>query len=170
MGKPELVLQHLDEWMIRWRHFQHEDDWKIEKSRQSSRKFNYGLSLGVLGAAGMYSMGRATVNRTFGAPHFFDIGVDVQAKTFIKNTLNGCRRYTPMGYGRVLFMGVPAYLTLYFTEHRAEQKRLDSYLASNTVFGEQARRLVKTGKIEEMLAIKIKAPLPEKEMVIYPQQ
>eukprot|EP00744_Colponema_vietnamica_P004301 GILI01006450.1.p1 GENE.GILI01006450.1~~GILI01006450.1.p1 ORF type:complete len:170 (-),score=59.24 GILI01006450.1:163-672(-) len=169
MGKPELVLQSLDEWMIRWRHYQHEDDYAVEKKRQSSRKFNYGLALSSIVATGLYTMGRATVNRTFGAPHFFDNGVDVQWKTFWKNTLNGTRRYTPMGYGRVLFMGVPAYLIVAIGEHRAEQSRLDSYLAANTVFGEQARRLVKSGKIEEFLAVKIKAPLPENEAVIYPQ-
>ena len=170
MGKPELLLQHLDEWMIRWRHYQHQDDWKIEMERQSARRFNYGAGLATLGALGMYTMAPATVNRIFGPPHFFDVGVDVQWKNFVRTTLNSTRRYNPNGYARVLFMGIPAYFVTAGGEHFADQRRLDKYLAANTVFGEQARRLVKNGKIEEMLAVKIQAPLPEAEMKIYPQQ
>eukprot|EP00758_Cryptobia_borreli_P015047 Tbor_TRINITY_DN5983_c1_g6::TRINITY_DN5983_c1_g6_i1::g.18656::m.18656 len=168
MGKPELVLQHLDEWMIRWRHFQSQDDWRIEKDREFTRRLNYGIGIGIAGSMGMYTMAPATVNRIFGPPHFFDIGIDVEWKNFVRRTLNGTRRYCPNGYGRVLFMGIPTYIAVAALEHFAESNRLNKYLKADTVFGEQARRLVNTGKIEEMLAVRLQAPLPENEMKIYP--
>lgn len=163
MGKPELQLQYLDEWMIRWKKFQTESDWNLEKGRQSRRKRNFLLSALVGGALTMYTAGTATIKRQFGPPHFFDVGFDAKIKNSIVQFMTSRPRYTPQGYGRLLVVGLPTYLTFAFLEHRAEASRLNKYLHQDTVFGEQARRLVKTGKIEEYLPVNIQASLPEKE-------
>lgn len=163
MGKPELVLQHLDEWMIRWKKFQTEGDWNIELRRQQARKRNFLISSGVCGALTMYTAGPATIKRQFGPPHFFDIGLDVKIKNSIMNYMLTSNRYTPTGYGRFLVVGIPTYFIFAFLEHRYETKRLRAYLQQPTVFGEQARRLVNTGKIEEYLPVNIQATLPEEE-------
>jgi alpha-L-arabinofuranosidase len=151
-SKPELVLQHLDEWMIRWKHFQTEDDWKIELAAQKRRQTNYGITGAVFVGSYLYTMAPATVNRWFGAPHFFNIGVDVAIKDFIRTTVNGQRRYTPTGYGRIAFNFIVPFVTISLLEHRSEKKRLNDYVKVESTFGEQARRLVKTGHIEEFLA------------------
>lgn len=163
MGKPELQLQYLDEWMIRWKKFQTEEDWNIEKSRQRKRKFNFCFSGLVAGALTLYSSGDATIKRQFGPPHFFDIGIDAKIKQCVVDTMTSRPRYTPQGYGRLLLVGLPTYITFVCMEHWAERNRLRKYLRQNTVFGEQARRLVNTGKIEEYLPVNIKATLPQAE-------
>lgn len=163
MGKPELKLQYLDEWMIRWKKYQTESDYQIEKSRQWWRKVDLLLSAGVGGALTMYTAGTATIKRQFGPPHFFDVGIDAKIKQSVVETMTSGWRYTPQGYGRLLVVGVPTYLTFAVLEHRREKVRLRRYLKQQTVFGEQARRLVTTGKIEEFLPVNIQASLPEKE-------
>jgi hypothetical protein len=150
-SKPELYLQHLDEWMIRWKHFQTEEDWKIELAAQKRRQMNYAIAGAALVGSHLYTMSPATVNRWFGAPHFFNIGVDVAIKDFIRTTVNGTRRYTPMGYGRIAFNFTVPFVTLCLLEHRGEHKRLNEYLKVETAFGEQARRLVKSGHLDEFL-------------------
>jgi hypothetical protein len=167
MGKPEITLQHLDEWMIRWRKYQTESDWQIETSRQWWRQTNYGIASAVFVGTGLWTAGTATVNRWFSAPHFFDIGIDVAIKDKLKNTLNSTYRYTPQGFGRVAIIGLPTYFTFIGLEHWQEGRRLNSYLKQNTVFGEQARRFVNSGKIEEFLAVNIKASLPESQSKVY---
>ena len=156
-AKPELVLQHLDEWMVRWKHFQTEADWKIELDAQKRRQRNYGLTIGAFTATYLYTMAPSTVNRYFGAPHFFDIGVDVAIKDFLRTTINSQRRWTPNGYARIAANFTVPFLTISFLEHSSEKKRLGQYLQIESVFGEQARRLVKNGKIEEFLAPNVNA-------------
>lgn len=151
-SKPELVLQHLDEWMIRWKHFQTEADWKIELAAQKRRQFNYGVAGSIFVGCWFYTMTPATVTRYFSAPHFFNIGIDVAIKDTIRTTLNSTRRYTPPGFARIMFNGFFPYVAVVALEHRSEKKRLNDYLNVESTFGEQARRLVKTGKIEEFLA------------------
>eukprot|EP00796_Vickermania_ingenoplastis_P008739 gene8739-6145_t len=163
MGKPELQLQYLDEWMIRWKKFQTESDWRIEKNRQWWRKFDLFASAGVAGALTLYTAGTATLRRQFGPPHFFDIGLDARIKANILEYMTSSRRYTPQGYGRLLVVGIPTYLTFAVLEHRREKVRLRKYLRQQTVFGEQARRLISTGKIEEYLPVNIQATLPEED-------
>ena len=102
LGKPDLILQELDEWMIRWRRFQTTDDLKIEQTRQNYRQRNYGISLGVFTLATGYTAAPSTINRIFGPPHFFDFGIDVQIKEGLRSLLNSRRRYTPNGLGRIL--------------------------------------------------------------------
>ena len=168
MGKPELTLMHLDAWMLRWRHYQSHEDWQVEVSRQKRRQFDIGVALFIAGSASLYTTSIATGKRWFSAPHFFDIGVDVAVKTFIRDKIIlGHRRYTPGGYGRLAIVALPTYFTFVSLEHWAESSRLQTYLAADTVFGEQARRFVSTGKIEEFLPINIKAPVPNNEKVIY---
>ena len=151
INKPELILQELDQWMIRWKHFQTEADWQIELAAQKRRQMNYGITAAVGGANFLWSMSPSTANRWFGAPHFFNIGIDVQIKDFIRNTLNSRRRFTPMGYGRMALLFTVPFVTLSVLEHRGEKARLQEYLKVESAFGEQARRLVKNGKIEEFL-------------------
>ena len=156
-SKPELTLHFLDDWMIRWKHFQTEADWKIELAAQKRRQMNYGIT-GTLGlGCWLYTLSPSTVNRWFGAPHFFNIGADVAVKDFIRNTLNGRRRFTPNGYGRIAFNFVVPFTSICLLEHRSEKIRMNDYLKAETVFGEQARRLVKSGKIEEFLCPNIGA-------------
>jgi hypothetical protein len=156
-AKPELLLQNLDEWMIRWKHFQTEADWKIELAAQQRRQMNYGIT-GVVGVSTfLYTMSPSTANRWFGAPHFFNIGPDVAVKDFLRNTLNSRRRYTPNGYGRMAFNFFFPFMTIAVLEHRSEKIRMQDYLKAETTFGEQARRLVKNGKLEEFLAPNIGA-------------
>lgn len=161
-------MQHFDEWMLRWRKFQTESDWQIEKNRQTWRKRNLTLTAAVGGGLTMYTAGTATIRRQFGPPHFFDIGVDARIKQGICNFMTSRWRYTPQGYCRLLVVGVPTYLTLAVSEHIAERSRLRQYLKQNTVFGEQARRLVETGKIQEYLAVDIQATLPGDQKQLYP--
>lgn len=169
MGKPELVLQNLDEWMIRWKHFQTKSDWEIEQRAQCRRQRNYAVGAGTLVCSWLYTAAPSTVNRIFSAPHFFDMGIDVAIKDGLRNFLNSRRRFTPNGYGRLGAVFVPPYLVLAFLEHRGEQGRLNEYLAAETAFGEQARRLVKNGKLEEFLCPNVGATLPEKERVVMVQ-
>lgn len=166
-SKPELVLQDFDEWMIRWKHYQTESDFNIEVGRMKSRHFNYGVTGSVFLASVAYTAAPSTINRIFGAPHFFDFGVDVTIKETLRSTINSRRRFTPNGLARALTVFVPTYLTIAFLEHRGEKARLQQYLKQETVFGEQCRRFVKNGKIEEFLAVNVKATLPATEAVVY---
>lgn len=125
-----------------------------------------GIAFSVFVLSGLWTAGTATVNRWFGAPHFFDIGFDVAIKNKIRNTLNSTYRYTPQGFGRVAIIGLPTYFTFIGLEHWQEGRRLSAYLQQKTVFGEQARRFVNTGKIEEFLPVNIKASLPESQQKI----
>lgn len=166
MVKAELVLQELDEWMIRWRRFQTYEDFQIEKRSQTRRQNNYTLTGGVLVATTLWTAGPSTIARWFGAPHFFDIGVDAQIKGGLCQFFNNKYRWTPTGYGRIFAIGIPTFLTLAVTEHYNQVRRLNEYTASRSVFGEQARRLVKTGKCEEFLALNIGATMPETEQIV----
>ncbi|KAK7201790.1 hypothetical protein NESM_000245300 [Novymonas esmeraldas] len=165
--KVELTLQHLDEWMLRWRKFQTESDWRIEKNRQWWRQANIVTAGAVMGGLTMYTAGVATIRRQFGPPHFFDSGIDVKIKETICEFMTSRWRYTPQGYGRVLVVGAPTFLTFAIAEHFQERRRLRAYANQNTVFGEQARRLVQNGKIEEYLAVDIKASLPPNQSRLY---
>ncbi|KAG5475814.1 hypothetical protein CUR178_03527 [Leishmania enriettii] len=165
--KVELTLQHLDEWMLRWRKFQTESDWRIETNRQWWRQANIMTAAAVMGSLVMYTAGAATIRRQFGPPHFFDIGVDAKIKESICDAMTSRWRYTPQGYGRLMVVGVPTFFVFAVSEHIQERRRLRAYVKQNTVFGEQARRLVQNGKIEEYLAVDIKASLPEKQRQLY---
>nr|CCC94739.1 conserved hypothetical protein [Trypanosoma congolense IL3000] len=167
MTKYELKLQYFDEWMIRWRKFQTESDWEIEKNRQWWRRFNMVFSGTILSGLCVCTAGTATIRRQYGLPHFFDVGFDGQIKSNILRTLTSRWRYTPQGYGRLLITGVPTYIAFVFMEHRSERRRMNQYLRQNTVFGEQMRRFQKTGKIEEYLPVNIKATLPASQQAIY---
>ncbi|CBH17018.1 hypothetical protein, conserved [Trypanosoma brucei gambiense DAL972] len=167
MTKYELKMQYFDEWMIRWRKFQTESDWEIEKGRQWWRRFNMAVSGALFCGLVLYTSGTATLKRQYGLPHFFDIGVDGQAKETMLKTLTSRWRYTPQGYGRVLITGVPTYILFVTLEHYRERRRMQQYLQQNTVFGEQMRRLLSTGKIEEYLPVNIKATLPASQQAIY---
>lgn len=165
--KVELTLQHLDQWMLRWRKFQTESDWQIERNRQWWRQADMTMAAGVMGSLVLYTSGSATIRRQFGAPHFFDVGVDSKIKETICETLTSRWRYTPQGYGRLVVVGLPTYLVFAISEHIQERRRLRKYAQQNTVFGEQARRLVENGKIEEYLAVDIKASLPQNQKQLY---
>ena len=171
MSKIEITMQYFDEWMLRWRHYQTVQDWEIEKCRQWWRRFDYTAGATVGGAMGLYTIGHGTVRRWWGpqGPHFFDNGVDRSFKDFMYNKFIGTQRYAPKGWGRVLAIGLPMYMTIVTLEHKADIRRNEQYLKAETAFGEQARRYAKTGKIEEMLCVNIQASLPENERVIYGQ-
>jgi hypothetical protein len=156
-SKPELILAPLDQWMMRWKHYQTESDWQIEVTRQRQRQNNYLAGLAVLLSTSVWSAGRATVKRILGPPHFFEIGIDVAAKTTALNFINKQWRYTPMGYGRLVVTCLPTYVVVAVLEHYREGQRLQAYLKQETVFGEQARRYVNTGKIEEFVGPRINA-------------
>lgn len=168
--KLELKQQETDEWMIRWRRYQSQDDYAIEKKHQARRQRNFwivGIDIAALWTA---TAAPATINRMFGAPHTLDIGIDAQIKESIRSTINCCRRWTPNGYGRLLAVLAPTYFTFQWLEARSQVQRMNDYIAADTVFGEQHRRYLKTGKCDEFLAVNIKAPLPKQEAVIYAQQ
>ena len=165
-SKPELILAPLDQWMMRWKHYQTESDWQIEVDRQKQRQWNYRFGLATFAVTGIATAGRATINRVTGPPHFFDMGIDVAAKTAFRNFVNRQWRYTPTGYGRVVVIGVPTYIVIAGLEHVRETQRLQMYLKQETVFGEQARRYVASGKIEEFLPVRIQATLPAEEAKI----
>ena len=165
-SKVELKQQYHDEWMIRWKRYQTREDFDIEVQSQNRRQWNYATTAGMFLVSGLYTAGPATINRVFGPPHFFDNGIDVPIKDSIKGTLNGFRRWTPNGFGRIAAIGIPSYLTLAVLEHWNQQARWNSYLGSNTAFGEQARRFEKTGKIEEFLCLNVKATLPKEDQAI----
>ena len=129
MGKPEIVLQHLDEWMIRWRKYQTESDWNIEMNRQWWRQTNIGIAGSVFLLTGFFTTGVATAKRQYGAPHFFDMGVDVAIKNKLKSMLTSFPRYTPQGFGRVAVVGLPTYAVFVSLEHWQEGRRLQKYLA-----------------------------------------
>ncbi|KAG8348153.1 hypothetical protein ERJ75_000209200 [Trypanosoma vivax] len=167
MTKYELKMQFFDEWMIRWRKFQTESDWEIEKDRQWWRRFNMGASGALFGGLVLLTAGTATLKRQYGLPHFFDVGVDAQLKQNVLQYLTSRWRYTPQGYGRVLLTGVPTYALFISLEHYQEKRRMWRYLHQETVFGEQMRRLHLTGKIEEYLPVNIKATIPASEQAIY---
>ena len=166
--KTELVQQELDEWMIRWRHYQTMDDWNIEKRHQKRRQRNFGIAAATFVGLAIYTAAPATVKRVLSPPHFFDIGFDAAIKTRLRDTINGVRRYTPNGYGRILCTYVPTYFVFQWLERRCQITRMKEYLKVETVFGEQHRRRITTGKIEEFLAVRIQASVPESEAVVYP--
>jgi hypothetical protein len=166
-NKPELTLHHLDEWMIRWKKYQTESDFNIEKDRQWWRQCHLGIGALMFTTIGFFTASTSTLKRWFGPPHFFDNGIDTAIKSKLLNLGTSMKRYTPMGYGRVVVIGLPVYITFVTLEHLQEGSRLKRYLAQPTVFGEQARRLVKTGKIEEFLAVNIKSSLPESQAGVY---
>ncbi len=168
-NKVELVQQESDEWMIRWRRYQSFEDYQIEKRAQARRGFNFKLSAALCGGLWLYTAAPSTVNRMFGAPHTFDIGVDAQIKESIRSTVNGVRRYTPNGYGRLFTVLAPTYFVFQFLEGRSQITRMNDYLKAETVFGEQHRRRIANGKIDEFLAVNIQAPLPKNEAVVYAQ-
>ncbi|RNF06778.1 hypothetical protein TraAM80_03699 [Trypanosoma rangeli] len=167
MTKYELKLQYFDEWMLRWRKFQTDSDWEIEKNRQWWRQCNMVLTGALFGSLVLYTAGTATLKRQYGLPHFFDVGVDAQVKQTVLETLTSRWRYTPQGYFRVLLTGVPTYLLFVSLEHHQEKRRMQQYVKQNTVFGEQMRRFLNTGKIEEYLAVNIKGTLPPSQRSIY---
>ncbi|EAN93234.1 putative Mitochondrial ATP synthase subunit [Trypanosoma cruzi] len=167
MTKYELKLQYFDEWMMRWRKFQTDSDWTIEKNRQWWRQCNMALSAVLFGSLVVYTSGTATLKRQYGLPHFFDVGIDGQIKQTVLQTLTSRWRYTPQGYGRVLLTGIPTYTLFVLLEHYQERRRMHLYVAQNTVFGEQMRRFLNTGKIEEYLAVNIKGSLPPSQRSIY---
>lgn len=165
--KVELSMQYLDEWMLRWRKFQTESDWQIEKNRQWWRKANIVTAGAVMSGLVMYTAGAATIRRQFGAPHFFDVGADAKVKATITEVMTSRWRYTPQGYGRLFVVGLPTFFIFAISEHVQERRRLRAYVNQNTVFGEQARRLVQSGKIEEYLAVNIQATLPQNQRQLY---
>ncbi|EPY40124.1 hypothetical protein AGDE_03804 [Angomonas deanei] len=66
--KVELTLQYLDEWMLRWRKFQTESDWQIEKNRQWWRKADLVAGAGVMGSLVLLTSGSATIRRQVRCP------------------------------------------------------------------------------------------------------
>ena len=163
----ELHLQHFDEWMIRWKRYQSEEDWNIEKRCQERRQMNYGVSLGLMAFTWVYTSAPSTIHRWFSPPHYFDIGVDAAIKDMLRKSINGHKRYSPVGHMKfAVTFGVP-FLYLAFMDHRSEGIREEDYAGAKTVFGEQFRRYRKTGKIEEFLPVNMKAPLPEDDLVVY---
>jgi len=165
--KVEFQLAFLDEWMIRWKHFQTLSDYQIEESRAKSRRFAYAGSSVWLFSSYVWTAGNATVRRWTGHQNFFDIGFDGAAKASVRKVLLAQKRYTPTGWGRVLFMLAPPLLFSATVEHNAEVRRWNAYLKQETVFGEQARRFEKTGVIEEFLCANIKASLPPAEAKLF---
>ena len=165
-SKTELVQQETDEWMIRWRRYQHYDDYQIEKQHQARRQRNMYISGGICAALWVYTAAPATINRMFGAPHTFDIGVDATIKESIRSTINCCRRWTPNGYGRLLAVLAPTYFSFQYLERSSQITRMNAYLKAETVFGEQHRRRIENGKIDEFLAVNIQAPLSKAEEVV----
>ena len=169
MSKVELKAQYFDEWMIRWRRYQAVSDWEIETRSQARRERNYLISGTLSAAAGFYTMAPSTVNRVFGEINFFDNGFDSRIKNSIRSFLNGQRRWTPNGYLRIASIIAPGYVAVVGLERLNENKRWAEYLRQETVFGEQARRYEKSGKIEEFFAINIRAPLPEADRCVLPK-
>jgi hypothetical protein len=166
-SKTELIQQETDEWMLRWRRFQTYEDFQIEKRLQSRRQRNFGVAGAVLAAAWTFTAAPSTINRMFGPPHTFDVGVDAQIKESIRSTINGVRRWTPNGYGRLLAVWVPTYLAFYALERQSQVTRMGDYLKAETIFGEQHRRRVNDGKLDEFLCVNVQATLPKADAVIY---
>ena len=166
-NKVELIQQETDEWMLRWRRFQTFEDYQIEKNCQNRRSRNFKLSAALAGGLWLYTAAPSTINRMFGAPHTFDVGVDANIKESIRSTVNGVRRYTPNGYGRLLAVWAPTYFLFQFLESRSQVARMEEYLKIESVFGEQHRRRVANGKIDEFLAVNVQASLPKSEIVVY---
>ena len=170
MSKVELFQQYHDEWMIRFRRYQTSEDFKIEVNSQSTRQRNYFIGFGTAFSLWMYTSSPASVNRRFSEPHFFDAGIDARMKEFCRSALNGTRRYTPNGWMRWCAIGLPTYFLVAGLEHSNAKTRWNAYLQADTVFGEQARRMQKSGNaaaIEEYLPVNIKATLPEADAKVY---
>lgn len=166
-NKVELIQQDTDEWMLRWRRFQTFEDYQIEKNLASRRSRNFKLSAAVAGGLWFYTAAPSTINRMFGAPHTLDIGIDATIKETIRSNINCCRRFTPNGYGRLLSVWGPTYFIFQFLESRSQITRMEEYLKIESVFGEQHRRRVANGKIDEFLCINVQASLPKSEIVVY---
>jgi len=166
-NKVELIQQETDEWMIRWRRFQSFEDYQIEKNHQARRGRNFKIATGMVAGLWLYTAAPSTVNRMFGAPHTFDVGVDANIKESIRSTVNGCRRFTPNGYGRLLTVFGPSYFVFQFLESRSQIARMEEYLKIESVFGEQHRRRIANGKIDEFLCVNVQASLPKEETVVY---
>ena len=168
--KPELLFEPLDEWFVRWRHFQTKQDWMIELRVQHRRRRSYlGCALVTALFAGLTTP-YSVYERIFSPPHFFDIGYDEKIKTFLKKWLRTKRWWCPNGHMRSFVVFGPAYCTLVTLEHWNQQRRLKDYLVSKTIFGEQTRRYFQTGMIEEFLAVNLKATVPESEKKVMVQK
>ncbi len=155
-NKPELILSNFDAWMLRWKHYQSESDWDIEMNRQQQRQNSYKAGLVTLFGTSAYTCGRATIKRIFGPPHLYDIpAFDIAIKNACKNFMLKSWRYTPMGFGRLICTCVPTYIVVAGLEHYHEGQRLQAYLKQDTVFGEQCRRYVNTGKLEEFIGPRV---------------
>ena len=153
IAKPEIKLQFLDDWMIRWRRFQTVEDFAIEIEAQRTRQWNYFLTaLCAFGMAG-YTTAPSVIQRYFGPPHTFDFGFDTWLKAKIIEFMNGRRRWCPNGYGRIAAIVFPPFVLLATLQHFSEAKRWEKYLKQKTIFGEQARIIEKEGRLIEMLPV-----------------
>ncbi|KNH01797.1 GPI transamidase component [Perkinsela sp. CCAP 1560/4] len=165
--KPEVALQYLDDWMIRWRRFQTKEDFAIEEKFQFNRQRNYALTGLVGGMATLYTAAPSTIRRYFGPVHMFDIGIDVWMKKHLIRIFNSRQRYCPNGYGRIVAIALPSYIVLATLQHFDEKARWAMYLQQKTIFGEQARIIEKTGQVQEMLPVNMQASVSDKDKVIF---
>mmetsp|Transcript_493 Transcript_493/g.832 ORF Transcript_493/g.832 Transcript_493/m.832 type:complete len:173 (-) Transcript_493:26-544(-) len=162
--KPEIKLQYLDDWMIRWRRFQTKEDFAIEQKCQRKRQLNYLATFLLGGSIGLYTAAPSTIKRYFGPPHFFDIGVDVWMKKKLALFFNSRLRYCPNGWGRIIVICFPSFLLISTLQHYAEKARWESYLKQKTVFGQQARIIEETGRVIEMLPVNDNPPALKKSI------
>eukprot|EP00994_Dinema_validum_P004200 NODE_2236_length_738_cov_128.629898_g1805_i0.p1 GENE.NODE_2236_length_738_cov_128.629898_g1805_i0~~NODE_2236_length_738_cov_128.629898_g1805_i0.p1 ORF type:complete len:187 (-),score=26.08 NODE_2236_length_738_cov_128.629898_g1805_i0:116-676(-) len=173
MVKAEMHLLELDEIMKGYKRLQTREDWNIEKKCKKSRMTSYvaALTAFIVGRSATMS-NEALLARTepyvltesyiprgcwWRAGWFHKEDVELMKPTGLVaryyRFLLGVKRF-PLKHGLANFAcgAVPAYVTFVSLNHWAQNKRLNSYMQSNTVFGEMSRELVRGSSTEQAVA------------------
>eukprot|EP00995_Heteronema_vittatum_P007809 NODE_2967_length_720_cov_545.058122_g2094_i0.p2 GENE.NODE_2967_length_720_cov_545.058122_g2094_i0~~NODE_2967_length_720_cov_545.058122_g2094_i0.p2 ORF type:complete len:211 (+),score=98.08 NODE_2967_length_720_cov_545.058122_g2094_i0:67-633(+) len=186
MGKvpAEMYLMDLDELMKSYKRFQTRCDWTIETKckRQRMTAYLWAIAAFVVGRSATmsneallarvdpYVLTESFVPRGcwWRSGWFHKTDVDLMRPTGpvarYYNFLLGMKRF-PLRFGAASFAcgAVPAYITFAALNHWAQNRRLNSYLKQDTVFGEFSRQLVH-GKPREETAVNVMTRV-EKEIL-----
>eukprot|EP00906_Rhabdomonas_costata_P015477 RCo022242 len=166
----ELILLDLDSFMLQFRRFQTREDWEIEKRCKSTRLSSYVWALAVfivgrsatmtdefiLSKIDPYTTTEASMKR----------GLWWKAGRLPRSTVESLRprgliaqyynlvlgmKRLPVRHGLLNFAcgAVPAYITFALMNHSAQNRRLNSYLKQDTVFGEMARTLTRGATLRD---------------------
>lgn len=172
MTYSEMYLLELDEMMKGFKRFQTRGDWEIEMKAKSNRMWSYAAAIAafvvgksatmsdeaILAKIDPYVLTEPTVPRGawWRAGWFHKEDVELMKPTGpiarYYNFLLGVKRF-PLKHGAANFAcgAVPAWLTFTALNHWSHNERLNSYMRSETVFGELSRELVRGAKAEDAM-------------------
>eukprot|EP00999_Lentomonas_sp_LEN2_P001074 NODE_2079_length_658_cov_89.781544_g2029_i0.p1 GENE.NODE_2079_length_658_cov_89.781544_g2029_i0~~NODE_2079_length_658_cov_89.781544_g2029_i0.p1 ORF type:complete len:178 (+),score=41.05 NODE_2079_length_658_cov_89.781544_g2029_i0:77-535(+) len=140
--KSELYLLNLDQYMVNFKRFQTESDWKIELAARSER-WNNILLAGLVGTyVNLITMPDIALERAM------DSSVTPMRKVY--EILHRSNRPWALrrGGARHLAWLLPMSVSWGLMAHWTENRRWNKYLQQDTCFGEMARQLKQDGKVD----------------------